>query len=142
MLKSPQAKGRRFEYIVRDILRQYGYKAQRNPMSGAIEWLKGDLSSNFPFFIECKNVQNSTFVPWYKKAKLESGAKPPIIIWTKNHEDIYCFVKFTDLIDAMNKKTTQPIPKSNKTKKLSVDETKSLPFSKFNQVNHKGAFAK
>ncbi|SRR5258708_36305936 len=137
MLKSPQAKGKRLEYTVRDILRQYGYTAQRNPMSGAIEWLKGDISSNFPFFIEVKNVENSKFLKWYKKAELESGAKKPIIIWSKNNEEIYCFVKFSDLLDTLSGKLIQPISKAKKPKKQSIEETASLPFSKYNQLHGK-----
>jgi hypothetical protein len=130
------AKGKRLEYLTRDILRQFGYKANRNPMSGALEWLKGDVSSTFPFFIECKNVEKSKFMEWYAKAKLESGPKPPMIIWTRNGEDVYCFTNFTDLLKIITESAIEPIQKIKKYKKQGIEETAQLQFSKKKQLDH------
>ena len=41
-----RAKGARGEYLVRDLLREHtGLQFERVPMSGALEYLKGDLLS-------------------------------------------------------------------------------------------------
>ena len=58
-----RAKGARGEYLVRDLLRQHtGLQFERVPMSGALEYLKGDLyvpnEKNF-FCIEVKNYAES-----------------------------------------------------------------------------------
>jgi len=58
-----RAKGARGEYTVRDILRSYtGLQFERVPMSGALEYLKGDLyvpNRNNRFCIEVKNYADS-----------------------------------------------------------------------------------
>lgn len=58
-----RAKGARGEYLVRDLLRDYtGLQFERVPMSGALEYLKGDLyipNSSNVFCIEVKNYADS-----------------------------------------------------------------------------------
>lgn len=139
-LKSPQQKGKRFEYHIRDLIRGYGFDCQRSPMSGAIHFLKGDLlSKDFPYFSELKNTEKTDFIGWYKKANDQSGSKPPIIIWTKNREEPYCFLLFSDFMNLLTGGITikQKIKKPEKTKKLSLDETSNLKFSKKHQVRRK-----
>jgi Holliday junction resolvase len=102
MLKNPKSKGNRHERHVAELLRGYGFDAKRTPMSGAIDWMKGDITSrDFPFFIEAKNTEKTKFLEWYKKAEDQSGAMPPIIVWTSNNENIYCFLLFTDMLSLM-----------------------------------------
>lgn len=114
--KSPQAKGKRFEYYVRDVLKAFGYKAERTPLSGALDSWPGDITSNFPFFIECKNTEKTTFLPWYKKSEDESAPRRPIVIWTKNGEDAYCFLRFDDLLRQLQGES-QVLPIARPTKK-------------------------
>lgn len=134
-LKSPRNKGKRHEYHVRDLLRGFGFEAQRTPMSGAISFMKGDvIAKDWPFFIECKNTQKTQFAEWYHKAETECGAKPPIIIWTRNRDDIFCFLRFSDLLMHMTGKPIQPIRKPEKPKHLGLEETASLKFSKKHQI--------
>lgn len=127
-------KGKRGEYHVRDLLRGFGYKAERTPLSGGIPTWKGDITTNFPFFVEVKNVEKTQFAEWYHKAEQQAGALPPIIVWTRNHEDIFCFLRFSDFLMRLSGKTSMPIRKPEKTKKLSLDDTSKLKFSKKNQV--------
>ena len=58
-----RAKGARGEYAVRDLLRQHtGLQFERVPLSGALEYLKGDLyvpNSTNRFCIEVKNYADS-----------------------------------------------------------------------------------
>jgi|GEM_PF-6340555 len=137
MLKNPQAKGKRAEYFVRDLLRGAGYTAERNPMSGAISWLKGDIRSSFPFFVEVKNQEKTQFAEWYKKAKDQSINQPPIIFWTRNNEDMYVFLKATDFLSAIEGKTAQPIPKSKKKQKITPEDQAWQAFPKSYQVRRK-----
>ena len=58
-----RAKGARGEYLVRDLLREYtNLQFERVPMSGALEYLKGDLyvpnEKNY-FCIEVKNYSET-----------------------------------------------------------------------------------
>ena len=130
-------KGKRHEYHVRDLLRGFGFKARRTPMSGAIDFLKGDVMTDFPFFIEAKNVEKTQFAEWYHKAETESGAKPPIIVWTRNREDVFCFLRFSDFLMALTGKKISPIRKPEKTKRMSIEESSHLRFSKKSQVKRK-----
>lgn len=137
-LKSPQGKGKRGEYAVRDLLRSYGYRADRTPLSGALDAWPGDITSDFPLFIEVKNTEKTTFLPWYKKAADEGAPRRPIIIWTKNGEDYYAFLKFTDLLDRLQDRPPAPrIPKAQKPKDIALAETAGLKFSKLAQAHRK-----
>ena len=68
-IKNPQAKGKRFEYLIRDLLIGYGFPSRRTPLSGGIDGWSGDITSpSFPLFIECKNTAKTTFPQWYKQS--------------------------------------------------------------------------
>ncbi len=136
-------KGKRAEYQVRDLIKGYGYDARRSPMSGAIKglgWEADILSKNFPFFCEVKNVEKPQFLKYYKKAENECGTKPPIIIWTKNREDIYVFLLFTDFMTILTQSTASNLKQKfskTKGKPKKVDMTSSLKFSKTQSARRK-----
>lgn len=138
MLKHPQAKGKAFEYEVRDLIRGYGYKdTQRSPMSGAIHFLQGDiLSKKFPYFVECKHTEKTEFYKWYEKANQQCKGKPPIIVWRKNRGDIYCFLLFSDFMDLLTNEEIirKEFKKKKENHKLSINETSNLKFSKLKQL--------
>jgi Holliday junction resolvase len=141
-LKQPRQKGNALEYHVRDLLKGYGFDARRSPMSGAIKGfgLEPDIiSRRFPFFIECKADKSQKFWRWWKKANDESGPKPPLIVWKKDRDDIYCFLLFSDLMRLITDKTIikEKIKKPQKQQKLSLQETSKLRFSKLHQVRKK-----
>lgn len=137
MLKSPQNKGKRFEYFIRDTLNAYGYPSRRTPLSGAIDGWEGDITSpTFDFFLECKNTAKTTFPQWYKKANDESGTKPPMIVW--NHKgQAFSFLLFTDLLNIMTGARSERVQYPKPTKKQKVDLTIDLPFSKTAQAHKK-----
>ena len=127
---NPRSKGKRFEYIVRDLVRGFGFEASRTPMSGAIEGWKGDITSkDLPLFLECKNCETSHFLEWFHKAEEQCQSKAPVIVYTKNHEQIYAFLLFSDLM--------QFIVKHNQelSSKAKTEESQDLEFSKKKQLN-------
>jgi len=141
-LKNPKAKGDAFERRIVEILREYGFEARRSPMSGAIKGigLEPDvLSKPFPFFISCKDVEKANMVAYWHEADRESGAKPPIVAYTKNRENIYCFLLFSDLLNLMTKGfiMKEKIKKPEKSKRVSLEGSSRLKFSKLHQVRRK-----
>lgn len=132
-----KAKGSRHERNVAELLRGYGWQAKRTPLSGGIEGWKQDVTSpDCPLFIECKNVENvgKQFIDWYSKVAKECGYKTPVVVWTRNREQIYAFLLFTDLLSfvklsqgnaGVNNLTIKKPARFKKT-----DMTEDLPFPK------------
>ena len=66
MSSKSKTKGRSFEYVVRDLFSEhFNNKFERVPLSGALEYLKGDVYCpwlpEFPYCIEAKHHKE---VPW------------------------------------------------------------------------------
>ena len=136
ILKKAKEKGRRSELRIAEILRGYGIKAYRTPLSGAIDTWKGDITTqkNFPLFIESKNQETWKPLEWYRKTATECGAKIPTVLMSKNREDIYAFILFSDLMNIMTNRQTYKIKKPEKPQRLTLEETSGLKFSKKNQI--------
>ena len=103
-----RAKGARGEYLVRDLLRQHtGLQFERVPMSGALEYLKGDLyvpnEKNF-FCIEVKNyaesplsdkilsqIKTNNLLRWWRKLVTQAlaGKQRPLLFFKYNRSKIY-----------------------------------------------------
>ena len=103
-----RAKGARGEYLVRDLLREYtNLQFERVPMSGALEYLKGDLyvpnEKNY-FCIEVKNYSDTpltdkiltqkktnNLIKWWKKLVIqaEGGGQDPLLFFKYNTSKIY-----------------------------------------------------
>ena len=103
-----RAKGARGEYLVRDLLRDYtNLQFERVPMSGALEYLKGDLyvpnEKNF-FCIEVKNyaesplsdkilsqVKTNNLLRWWRKLVTQAlaGKQRPLLFFKYNRSKIY-----------------------------------------------------
>jgi Holliday junction resolvase len=98
-----RAKGARGEYLIRDMLREAtGYKFERVPASGALEYLKGDLyvpNEKNRFCIEVKNYADSplndsmftaqktnNLIRWWKKIVIqaEGGNQEPLLFFKYN----------------------------------------------------------
>lgn len=103
-----RAKGARGEYLVRDLLRkETGYKFERVPNSGALEYLKGDLyvpNEKNLFCIEVKNYEDSplndriftapktnNLVRWWRKveAQAEGGGQEPLLFFKYNRSKVF-----------------------------------------------------
>tara|TARA_B000000532_G_scaffold164805_1_gene133049 strand:+ start:739 stop:1182 length:444 start_codon:yes stop_codon:yes gene_type:complete len=103
-----RAKGARGEYLVRDLLREYtNLQFERVPMSGALEYLKGDLyvpnEKNY-FCIEVKNyaetpltdkilsqIKTNNLLRWWRKLVTQAlaGKQRPLLFFKYNRSKIY-----------------------------------------------------
>ena len=103
-----RAKGARGEYLVRDLLRSHtGLQFERVPMSGALEYLKGDLyvpnEKNY-FCIEVKNyaesplsdkilsqIKTNNLLRWWRKLVTQAlaGSQRPLLFFKYNRSKIY-----------------------------------------------------
>ena len=103
-----RAKGARGEYIVRDLLREHtGLSFERVPLSGALEYLKGDLyvpNEKNRFCIEVKNYADSplsdkmftqektnNLVRWWKKImrQASSSGQDPLLFFKYNRSKVF-----------------------------------------------------
>jgi hypothetical protein len=145
MLKSAKQKGTRLERNVAQRLRDTGLDkgAQRTPLSGAIPWMREDITTKLPIHFELKNRETWTPLAWWKETKGKCGNKMPILVLSRNGEDIYAFLHFEDLLttlDYANKGGFTVIHKyaiPKKPKELALEETSQLKFSKLAQVHRK-----
>ena len=92
-MKSPQAKGKRFEREIAKYLEKlFCVKVRRTPCSGGIHnFMPMDivcLNQNFilnSIHIECKNCEKLNAWQVYEKTKkLSSVDKIPLVVWSKN----------------------------------------------------------
>lgn len=105
-----RSKGRRFEYIIRDLInnkfRGRNCKCQnivrRTPMSGAIDGFKGDIRTLCThtiwkdFGIECKNQESISIWACLEQARSQTS-KIPLLIFTRNQAKNYVALPFDDL---------------------------------------------
>ena len=106
--KSKKAKGTRLEkYVAKEletILGAYGVRATRTPMSGAIDRFKGDIFTNLPVGIECKNSERWTPLEWFKQAQRDtsSGNIPMLVMSRNNMKEPKAMLELNDLITLMD----------------------------------------
>jgi len=103
-----RAKGARGEYLVRDLLREHtNLQFERVPMSGALEYLKGDLYVPNEKNIYCIEVKNYADTPltdkiltqkktnnlgrWWRKIKsqAENASQLPLLFFKYNRSKVY-----------------------------------------------------
>jgi hypothetical protein len=104
---SKKAKGTRLEKYIAErmnkVLGEYGVRAKRMPLSGAIEGFKSDIFINLPVSIECKNSEKWTVPEWWDQATSQAGlGKMPILIMSRNYcNDPLAVIRFEDLLTFM-----------------------------------------
>lgn len=100
-------KGKRLEYTVRDLFRRHiDPKCERQVMSGADVWNKGDIrfsfDTGFRFSIECKNQENAKVWEWWKQAVDQCGEfEKPLVVFSRAHHDVMAMLRFEDLLELM-----------------------------------------
>ena len=98
-LKSPKQKGSRLEREVASEMRHSGLDkfAQRQPLSGAIEWMKGDVNNSIGLSIECKNQEGmKKFWKFWQQVR---DMQNPRLIVSGNHRPILVCLTLKDWID-------------------------------------------
>lgn len=104
---SKKAKGTRLEKEVArritEVLGEYGVKARRMPMSGAIEGFKSDIFVNLPVSFECKNTEKWTVPEWWDQTTSQASmGKMPILVMSRNFcNDPLAVIRFEDLLTFM-----------------------------------------
>lgn len=101
--RSAKAKGTRLEKEIskrlEDVLGNYGVKAVRQPMSGAIDRFKSDINTNLPVSFECKNVEKLNFREAWEQCVRDAGSKIPVLITHRNRDSrVLCLIDFEDLL--------------------------------------------
>jgi len=103
-----RAKGARGEYLIRDMLRDFTkLRFERVPMSGALEYLKGDLyvpNERNRFCIEVKNYSESplsdkmftqektnNIILWWNKLNFQAknGNQEPLLFFKYNRSKVF-----------------------------------------------------
>lgn len=104
--KSAKAKGRRLQQTVVEMLVEFGI--DEADVRSAIMGESGEdipLSSvgrdRFPFSIECKNTERLSIWSAWKQAMKNAGHHPPIVIFKRNHSEILCTLRFSDLLEVL-----------------------------------------
>ena len=117
-------KGKRLEYAVRDFFRRHIDPAcERQVMSGADAWHKGDIRfsyRHFPFQIECKNQERYDFWQWWKQAQDQTGEfDKPVLIFSKANKNIIVAMKIEDWMEILEElhdyRIQAETPKTNET---------------------------
>lgn len=109
MSSKSKTKGRSFEYVVRDAFsKNFDNKFERVPLSGALEYLKGDVYCpwlpNFPYCIEAKHhkevtwnnlisaKKSSLLLDFWKQTirEAEQMKKKPLLVYKWDRSKIYC----------------------------------------------------
>jgi len=81
-----RAKGSAAEREVVAILQEHGYDVHRTPLSGALEWLPGDITG-MPYVIEVKRCERLDLPGWVRQAKEQANGKPWLLIFRRSREE-------------------------------------------------------
>ena len=101
---SRKAKGTRLEREIAAAYRSSGLflKAQRMPMSGAMQFHKGDIfkGESDEFVDECKNQEKIQIWKFWQQAVDQcSGLEKPVLHISGNYRPILTVIKFEDFLD-------------------------------------------
>lgn len=150
MIKSARDKGKRYEYEIRDLLKQIDPSARRSVMSGGagayIRSDEGDIATSLPIAPECKHRESIAVYEWWEQTVRQNTNrdKIPVLFFKKNnHQSLTC-VKTEDFIELLGFAlkggyfpNSVSVKKPVKKVKQSVEETKDMAFSKAKQVRRK-----
>ena len=105
---SRKAKGRRLQNKVRDIILEEYPELQEGDVKVAIMGESGvDIhlspfaQEKIPFAIECKNTERLNIWKALRQAEENAGDAIPLVIFKRNHSDIYATLKLEDLINLL-----------------------------------------
>lgn len=94
---SKKAKGTRLEKEVARLMRKTIDKYSRSmPLSGAIEWMKGDIYNTLGLNIECKNQEKVKLWEWWQIVREKRN---PRLIISGNHRPILVVIDINDWLE-------------------------------------------
>lgn len=99
---SKKAKGKALEKWVASELRRSGADpdAQPMPLSGALQFFKGDIRTRLGYHIECKNQETWKPKEWLRIAESQRGQNEvPLVIMKSNFEQPVALLPAADLIN-------------------------------------------
>ena len=107
---SAKAKGRRLQQAVaRRICEVFGLPesdVKSLPMGsqGCDVWLSEAARKQFPFAVECKNVEKLNYRSAFDQAVTNSnGSEMPLLVHSRNHSEILVTFRFEDLLKLLSK---------------------------------------
>lgn len=105
---SAKAKGRRLCALVRDLLLKAFPKLEEGDILVTSSSVTGvDLifspfaKQTLPFAVECKNQEKLNIWSSLAQAKSHSTVDTPLLVFSRNRDDIYCALKFSDLLEIL-----------------------------------------
>ena len=109
--RGSRMKGAKFERKLADILSEkFGVVVKRSGAQEQWKHGKGDVEANpneetivHRFFWEAKKRESWAILKWYKKAVNDAtpSGKIPVVVASKNQEDMYAFLKLSDFLDLL-----------------------------------------
>lgn len=104
--QSAKAKGRKLaKYVAERIRSIFGLpdddvRFTPSGVPGEDIWLSDQARQKFPFATECKNQQSLNIWATWKQAKEheKKTGHTPLVVFTRNREDVYCSLRFDDLL--------------------------------------------
>lgn len=107
--RSAKQKGRKFEQkIVLDIQEFVGLKDEDVRKSAASTGGEDIIFSKkarerFPYSIECKNKERLNIWNAITQSKKNAGKYEPLVVFTKNREDIYVTLRWDKFLDLLSR---------------------------------------
>jgi hypothetical protein len=133
--ESKREKGARFERMVAKEIKAEGLgEAGREGNSGA-GFRKGDIASNLPFLLECKNEEQTNFLPNIDQAKSQAEKgnwrKDMWALITRDprcpeFEKVYATIDFWEFLKLLKKNSEPMIQEPDRAMKFDLERLKTL----------------
>jgi Holliday junction resolvase len=99
--RASRVKGAAAEREVVAILQEAGYQVHRTPHSGALEWLKGDVTGFPGCHIEVKRQEALRVSEWCAKAEADAEGKPALLVFRRSREPWRVCIRLDDFLHLM-----------------------------------------
>jgi hypothetical protein len=71
--------------------------------TGEDVWLSDRAQAFFPYAVEVKNTEKLSIWEALKQAESPDRKGTPLLVFTRNHADMYCALKFDDFMELVAK---------------------------------------
>lgn len=107
--RARKTKGFQFQKQLAEIIRTVFGLEERDvvstpsSVSGVDILLSKKAKEVFPFSVESKRQESTKIWEWIKQAEQNRGDGIPLVVFKKNHSDIYCCLSLNDLLGLLPK---------------------------------------